>query len=620
MKHIHQILLLGLMFLLSGKAAGQDIPFTVLHFSDTHSYILGSGVKNPNLEYTHGGISRVVSIISSTRSTDTNVMVFHSGDFFTGDFFFNKYFGSIELSLLSKLKLDAIAVGNHEFDLGPQLLYQSLTSGFQSGSVPLVSANLDLTGFPFLNNFITPYTIKDINGLKIGIFGLTFPDPSSNPSPVVISDSILQKAALTVQELYTQGCNVVICLSHIGFSNDNILASTIPGIHIILGGHDHLLTSQPVFVPNPSGINTIICHPGEHYDNVGKLKFTYNNGNVNYKNYEAIDVNETIPENARVKAYINSFKAGITDQYGDVYGNIISVAGNDISPEWNTQSSFRDTPLGNLVTDSYRNTTGTQISITARGLLNEKIFTGNIIGNDLFRAVPYGFDTSSKLGFNLVTFSITGLELKRAMELIFLTAPENISFFPQFSGLNFDYDNTLPAGTKIIPSSMFVNDTAFSLSAVYSVTVNSGLFGALNQLGILITNVVPTTNSEYKTLYSFVSVFDTVKYVSTGRIKEVVITRTGNELSHLNGYKLFDNYPNPFNASTIIKYSLPKGGYVSMKVYDITGKEISTLVSQFQRTGDYSVRFNGNNLSTGMYFYRFQINGFTQTKKFVLIK
>lgn len=620
MKHILQIIFVSILFFISSNLKSQEIPFTVLHFSDSHSYVLGSGVKNSSLEYTHGGIARVFTIVNNTRNTDTNVLVFHSGDIFTGDFFFNNYIGSIELNLLSRLRLDAIAVGNHEFDLGPQVLYQSLTSGFQNSTVPMLSANLDLTGFPALNSFIAPYTIKEYGRLKIGIFGLTFPDPSSNPSPVIISDSILQRAALTVQELYSQGCNVVICLSHLGFSFDETLASVIPGIHIILGGHDHLLMTQPVFIPNPTGFNTIICHPGEHYDNVGKLKFTYFNGNLTYKSYEPIEVNASIPENARTKAFIDSYKQGIVTQYGEVYTKVISSANADISPEWNPEGNYRDTPLGNLVTDAYRYNTGTQISITAKGLLDEKIYAGDIVGNDLFRAAPYGYDTTTKLGFNLIKFSITGFELKRALELIFLTAPENVSFFPQFSGLTFDYDNTLPAGKKVILSSMFVNDTAFSLGRNYSATVNTGLFGALNQLGIQVSDVTPTGIPEYRALFNFVSSFITINYVSQGRIKEATITGNGNISSQINGYKLYDNYPNPFNAITVIKYSIPKEGNVSIKVYDITGKELSTLINKVQRAGEYSLRFDGNSYSTGVYFYRMVTNDFTQTKKFVLIK
>ncbi|MEI7483530.1 MAG: 5'-nucleotidase C-terminal domain-containing protein [Ignavibacteriota bacterium] len=620
MKRILPILIVCVLTFLSSNLMSREIPFTILHVSDSHSYLLGSGTKNTSLEYTHGGFARLFTLVNNIKGTDTNVLFYHSGDMFTGDLFFNKYLGSIEFEMLSRLGANAIAVGNHEFDLGPQVLYQSMVTGFQNNSIPVLSANLNLAGFPALNNFITPYIIKDYDGVKVGVFGLTFPDPSSNPAPVVISDSILEKAASTVQTLYAQGCNVIVCLSHIGASYDNILASTVPGIHIILGGHDHSLMTQPLFVPNPAGFNTIICHPGDHYDNLGKLKFTYTNGIVNYKSYQAIDVNQSVPEHLRTKLYINSLKEGVISQFGEVYDKTISNASQDISPEWDTQSSFRDSPLGNLVTDAYRDFTGTQISITAKGLMDEKIYSGAIVGNDLFRAIPYGYDNVSGLGFTLVKFSITGFELKRALELIFLTAPDNLSFFPQFSGLKFDYDNSLLPGEKLIQSSMFVIDTAFSLSTNYSVTVNSGLFGALNQLGIQVTEIIPTGKPEYTALAEFTSRFESLNYVSQGRIKEVSITGTGNGITQAKGYKLYNNYPNPFNSETIIKYSLPKNGYVRIKVYDITGRELSTLVNKEQKAGEYSIRFNGNNLSTGVYFYKLETDGFVQTKRFVLIK
>lgn len=608
------------LFIFSTELLSRDVPFTILHFSDSHSYLLGTGKKNSNLEYTFGGLSRVASVITNTRSTDTNVMVFHSGDVFTGDFFFNRYFSAPEFTILSRLQLDAIAVGNHEFDLGPQVLYSAIKKGFEGNNIPLLSANLDLNGFPLLNEFIYPYIIKDYNGVRVGTFGLTIPDPSSNPFPVIISDSILQKASLTVQSLYSQNCDVIVCLSHLGFSFDNALASIIPGIHIILGGHDHLITYQPAFVENPAGFNTIICHPGEHYKFVGKLKFVFSNGNVLFQNYSPIEIKSDIPHDQRIKDYINSYKEGIISKYGEVYRKEISNAEFDIAPEWDEESLFRDTPLGNLITDAYREKTGTQMSITARGLMADKLYQGKVTGNDIFRLTPYGYDSLTGLGFNLVTFSIKGLEFKRALELIFAVAPDNLSFFPQFSGLKFDYDKNLPIGGRVLLSSMFVNDTAFSLLKDYSVTVNTGMLSALMKLGIQMSEVTATSIPEYKSIFNFISNYENLNYVSTGRIRELKVNYIGSGNNNIPEFKLYNNYPNPFNSTTIIKYSLPKDGNVSIKVFDVTGKEISILVNQFQRAGEYSVRFNANNLSTGVYFYRMESYGFAQTRKFILIK
>jgi hypothetical protein len=90
--------------------------------------------------------------------------------------------------------------------------------------------------------------------------------------------------------------------------------------------------------------------------------------------------------------------------------------------------------------------------------------------------------------------------------------------------------------------------------------------------------------------------------------------------SFANKYSLSQNYPNPFNPSTKITYSIPKAGIVKLIVYDITGREIKTIVNQIQLAGTYTADFNGSNHSSGIYFYRLETDGFFETKKMVLVK
>ena len=615
-----KILYIILAFLfISTASQSTEVPFTILHFSDSHSYVLGLGEKNQQNDYTKGGISRLATFIANIRSTDSNVMVFHSGDIFTGDFFFNRYFSFPEYNVLSRLNLDAIAVGNHDLDVGPQVLYNSLDTAFHTSAVPLVSSNLNLNGFPSLNQFVYPYIIKQHDSVKVGIFGLTINDPSSNPFPVVINDSALQIAGATTAALINQGCDVIICLSHMGYEFDNLMASVVPGINIILGGHDHFITTQPVFVPNPAGHNTIICHPGSHYRYAGKLKFEFENGNVIFENYSLVEINQSISENTEIKNYVNSFKKGIINKYGDVFQNV-TYAKSNIPPSWNDSTSFRDTPLGNLVTDAQRSLTNTQISMTAVGLTAETIYKGSVTGYDILRTTPYGYDTATGLGFNVMKFNISGAELKRGLELIFALLTNNISYFPQFAGLRFDYDKTRPIGQRVIQSSMFVNDKAFSTTANYSASANEGLLFALSQLGIQISSVTPTFTPEYTCIKNFISTFDTLNYVSTGRIKELNTAFISNETSGITGYKLYNNYPNPFNPETNIKFSVPKDVNVIIRIYDIRGKEIAEAVNKFYKAGEYSIKFNAKELSSGVYFYRMSAEGHNETKKMMLIR
>ena len=85
-------------------------------------------------------------------------------------------------------------------------------------------------------------------------------------------------------------------------------------------------------------------------------------------------------------------------------------------------------------------------------------------------------------------------------------------------------------------------------------------------------------------------------------------------------YAMYQNYPNPFNPTTVIMYQLPTNSFVTLKVYDIIGREVSTLVNEQKSMGQYEVTFDGSNLASGVYFYRLQAGSFVQTKKLVLLK
>ncbi|MBK7868346.1 MAG: T9SS type A sorting domain-containing protein [Ignavibacteriales bacterium] len=85
-------------------------------------------------------------------------------------------------------------------------------------------------------------------------------------------------------------------------------------------------------------------------------------------------------------------------------------------------------------------------------------------------------------------------------------------------------------------------------------------------------------------------------------------------------YELFQSYPNPFNPTTTIKYSIPRVSFVNIRIYDILGREVKTLVNEEKLPGIYSIQFNGGNFTSGVYFYRLQAGSFVETKKFILLK
>ena len=99
-----------------------------------------------------------------------------------------------------------------------------------------------------------------------------------------------------------------------------------------------------------------------------------------------------------------------------------------------------------------------------------------------------------------------------------------------------------------------------------------------------------------------------------------VLNDYSNNNSVINGFYLAQNYPNPFNPATKIRYSLPENSYVVLKVFDALGKRVSTLINEDQNAGEYSVEFKAENLPSGVYYYKIEVNGISEIRKMLLIR
>ena len=626
MKELKNLLaVLVVLFVLPGFIFSQGTTFTLIYVNDSHSHLDASAPRDCNLKGTIGGISKAASVIGMLKATEPNPLFFHTGDFSVGDFFFNKYFGAAELQILQSLGCDAMTTGNHEFDLGPSTLKDVYTEGFAAGNIPVLSANLDVSGYPPLQPYISPYMIKTINGVNVGLFGLTIPDPLSNPAPVIINENIPEIAYATIAEMQSLGAQVIICLSHLGYTIDSTLAVNIPGINVIVGAHDHYAFAQPKQVPNPGGFNTYILQAGSNYEYVGKFKFNYNNGNITVNNGCLIPINCQVPSVPEIDAIISQLKQGISAQFGNVYNKKIATALCDIVKKTPENSRKKDSPLGNLVTDAFRHKTGTKLSITANGLMADIIHHGPIVGADVFRAVPYGFDVATSLGFNLATFDIKGSELIKALEtgLSFIGISED--FFPQVSGLEFKYKSENPPGERVIFTSVKINDHLIVLNKKYSVTSNNGLLGIMMNMGVIVENINMTNVPEYSALKNYLSHMHIVYYKSEGRIKDMSIQKSLSDdesigTEGVKSYKLYNNYPNPFNPSTTIKFEVPSDESVTLRIYNTLGQEVAKLVEGKLTAGMHEVMWIANNFSSGVYFYQLRAGNYVETKRMMLVK
>jgi hypothetical protein len=149
-------------------------------------------------------------------------------------------------------------------------------------------------------------------------------------------------------------------------------------------------------------------------------------------------------------------------------------------------------------------------------------------------------------------------------------------------------------------------------------TLYTGMLGGLNCGNTLITYSYKVSAVDNTSLESVKSDRDFV----SGYMDACLVTPPQDNYgsNSVKEFKLKNNYPNPFNPETKIEYELPKDVFVTIKIYDLLGREIKTLVNEYKNTGSYIVSFNGSEFATGIYFYRIQAGNFVQVKRMVLIK
>jgi len=225
---------------------------------------------------------------------------------------------------------------------------------------------------------------------------------------------------------------------------------------------------------------------------------------------------------------VDDLKQGIIATYGDVYRLKLATAVDDLETTANQKQCRRDSAMGDLITDALRAKTGTDIAITANGLISEGIFRGPIVGVDLFRPVSYGYDPVTGLGLKIATFDITGAELVKGLETGLAYLGINEDFFLQVSGMSFEYNASAPAGERVVLASVRVQGHPLDPFATYTATVNEAIAMLLPLMGVQVDNLQPRPDLEYDVLKDFVIDLHRVNFRPEGRIVEVGVRRCRN--------------------------------------------------------------------------------------------
>ena len=267
--------LFGLFAMMPQTASAQTKQLVVLHTNDTHSTIYPLSVNLADTMLAgRGGFLRRIAMLKEERKKNPDLLLFDSGDFCQGSPYFTMYKGDVEVELMNRMHYDAGTIGNHEFDFG----LENMARLFRKLNFPIVCANYDFTG-TVAEGTTKDYVILRRNGLKIGVFGLS-PKLSglvsdSNCEGVKFEDPVAA-ATRTVALLKKKKCDVVICISHLGWTtlngvDDQQLVARTRGIDLVLGGHSHTYFDELQYVKNLDGKDIPVDQNGKHALFVGRM-------------------------------------------------------------------------------------------------------------------------------------------------------------------------------------------------------------------------------------------------------------------------------------------------------------------------------------------------------------
>ncbi len=465
------------------------LSLTILHTSDEHSSILPAPLGDyiasapcPAI----GGFARLATLANQIRrqKAETPLLILSSGDFSGGTPFAWLSLSGLapELELMHRIGYNAVSLGNHEFDYGSEAFANyCLRHQRRFDSPQILASNIVVPEqHPFNQvNYQTSSVIKLRNSLKIGIFAILGKSAhrlSPSAKPLDFSDQ-LQAARRETANLQAAGAEVIIALTHAGLHEDIALAKSVEGIHLILGGHDHLAFEQPQIIKN-----TLIMHSGSYLQTAGQLDLEFDRRSrrlhlLNQRTGAPIlhHLTDRIAEDPEIAAMavgcletLNTMVASLTE--GQITSMLTPAAFSDRPLQ--KHAPLTETATGNFIADAIRletaKVTGQRVdfAIHANGIIRGDIHPSTIPGRagqistfDLITSCSLGSSQDGTPGYSIVSFYLTGSEILRMLEVAtLLPLLWNDIYFLQVSGLRYHYDPAraiwlwLPIVNKPVPA------------------------------------------------------------------------------------------------------------------------------------------------------------------------
>lgn len=435
---------------LSAGAAHADYTLHILHTNDLHSRIgpVSSSDSSCNAEQNaagecFGGYARIVTKVNELREAlaGENVIVLDAGDQYQGSLFYTTYKGDAEIEFANLVDYDVMALGNHEFDDGPEGALK-LIDGAQ---FPVISGNLDVSQSNILGGVLEGHVILEVGGEKIGIVSALAVDTpeTASPGPQVIFHDDIESLRADVAELTEAGVTKIIALTHVGVNRDMEIAEAVEGLDAIVGGHSHTLFSNTTegAMAYPTMVGDVPVVSAYAYSKyLGHLKLTFDDeGNLKDATGDTILLDASVAEDPAVVTRVEELAGPIAETMNVV----VATAAEAIDGARETCRA-QECQMGNLVTDAMLDRVkhqGITIALENGGGLRASIEAGEVTMGDVVAVLPFQNTLS--------TFQVTGAKIVEALENGVSDVENGAGRFPQVSGMKYTVTLSAPVGSRI---------------------------------------------------------------------------------------------------------------------------------------------------------------------------
>ncbi|WP_271948004.1 bifunctional metallophosphatase/5'-nucleotidase [Ruegeria faecimaris] len=461
---------------LTAGMAAAEYKLTILHTNDFHSRIepinkYDSGCSSDdNAEgKCFGGSARLVTAVEEARGRAENSILVDGGDQFQGSLFYTYYKGKVAAEFMNKLGYNAMTVGNHEFDDGPEVL-----RGFiDTVDFPVLMSNADFSGEELLSGKIKKSTVIEVGGEKVGLVGLTPEDTHelASPGPNITFSDPVPAVQAEVDKLTAEGVNKIIVLSHSGYAVDQRVAQETTGVDVIVGGHSNTYlsnVSDKAVGPYPTVVDGVQIIQAYAYGKfLGELNVTFDDdGNVVAAAGEPLIMDNNVAEDQASLDRIAELAAPLDEIRNKVVASTSEAIEGDRSI-----CRVQECQMGNLVADAMLARVadqGVHIAIANSGGLRASIDPGDVTMGEVLTVLPFQNTLS--------TFEISGQGIVDALENGVSQVEEVKGRFPQVAGLTFVWDASVAPNEGRVSEVMVSNGdglTPIDPAATYLVVTNN---------------------------------------------------------------------------------------------------------------------------------------------------